>query len=137
MSFFKGILEPQKFLDSSMITKARFLGVPKPGCFKPGCLQSLRGSALLRSFAPFCALLRSFADLRLRSFALTFALFCADFRALFWELQRLHVHGSTFTDFCLCLYRANRRGGFGPPLVTPAEPLNSRPWVVSQHLTKC
>ena len=41
------------------------LGVPKPGC-----LQFLRRSALLHSFAPFCALLRSFADLRLRSFAL-------------------------------------------------------------------
>ena len=52
------------------------LGVPKPGCFKPGRLQSLRRSALLHSFAPFCALcalfcalLRSFAPLRLRSFA--------------------------------------------------------------------
>ena len=51
------------------------LGVPKPGCYKPGCLQFLRGNALLCSFAPFCALLRSFADLRLRSFALICALF--------------------------------------------------------------
>ena len=33
---------------------------PKPGCFKPGCLQFLRGSALLHSFAPSCALLSSF-----------------------------------------------------------------------------
>ena len=40
------------------------LGVPNPGCFKPCCLQNLR------SFAIFCALLRSFADLRLHSFAL-------------------------------------------------------------------
>ena len=42
------------------------LGVPKPGCFKPGCLKCWRGSTLLRSFAPFlrsyvCALLHSFA----------------------------------------------------------------------------
>ena len=40
------------------------LGVPKPGCFKPGCLQFLHGSALLRPFAllcAFCALLRPFA----------------------------------------------------------------------------
>ena len=34
------------------------LGVPKPGCFKPGCLQFLRSSAHLRSFAPFCVFLR-------------------------------------------------------------------------------
>ena len=44
-------------------------GVPKPVCFKPGCLQFLRGCSLLRSFAPLCTLLRSSADLRLRSFA--------------------------------------------------------------------
>ena len=44
------------------------LGVPKPGCFKLGCLQFLCKSALLcsfcahlRSFALICALLRSFA----------------------------------------------------------------------------
>ena len=30
-----------------------FLRVPKLGCFKPGCLQLLRPSALLCSFAPF------------------------------------------------------------------------------------
>ena len=47
------------------------LEVPKPGCFKTGGLQFLRGSALLHSFAPFsncthlqqtcvCAHLRSF-----------------------------------------------------------------------------
>ena len=41
-------------------------GVPKPDCFKPGRLQFLRRSALLRSFAPFCAL--------------AFALFCAQLR---------------------------------------------------------
>ena len=39
------------------------LRVPKPGCYKPGCLQRLRGCALLRSFALFCGL--------------AFALFCA------------------------------------------------------------
>ena len=62
--------------------KPQKLGVPKPGCFKPGCLQFFRGSALLRSFVPFCALalLRSFAPFSallrtcvcalLRSFAL-------------------------------------------------------------------
>ena len=43
-----------------------FLEVPKPGCFKSGCLQCLRWSALLRSFAGlafalFCAHLHSFA----------------------------------------------------------------------------
>ena len=43
------------------------LGVPS---FKPGCLQFLRGSALLRSFAAFCGLLHSSEDLRLLSFAL-------------------------------------------------------------------
>ena len=58
------------------------LGVPKPGCFKPGCLQFLRGSALLRSFA----------DLRLRSLALicylsrAFACFCVRPR-----LERPHL----------------------------------------------
>ena len=58
------------------------MGIAKPGSFKPGCLQFLCASALLRSFAPFCAFLRSFADLCLRSFALicallsSFACFC-------------------------------------------------------------
>ena len=53
------------------------LGVPKPGCFKPGCLQF---------YAPalFCALLRPFADLDLCSFAelhlRSFARFCAPLR---------------------------------------------------------
>ena len=49
------------------------LGVPKPGCFRPGCLHFFYAKAL------FCALLRSFADLRLRSFTLilrSFARFC-------------------------------------------------------------
>ena len=38
------------------------LGVPKPGCFKPGpgYLHILSFCVLLCSFAPFCALLRSF-----------------------------------------------------------------------------
>ena len=58
-----------------------WLRVPKSGCFKPGCLQTLRRSALLCSFAHFCALVRSFADLCLRSIAdlclRSFALICA------------------------------------------------------------
>ena len=65
-----------------------WLGVPKPGCFKPGCLQFLRGSVLLRSFAPFCALcafLRTFVCALLRTFVCallrSFALFCAHLRA--------------------------------------------------------
>ena len=49
------------------------LEVPKPGCFQPGCLRFLRRSALLRSFVPSCALLRSFALLC----GPAFALFCA------------------------------------------------------------
>ena len=36
-----------------------FFGSSQPSSCKPGCLQFLRGSALLGSFAPFCALLRS------------------------------------------------------------------------------
>ena len=55
----------------------RFLGVPKPGCFKPGCLQILRKDALLRSFA----------DLRLRSFAVI----CALLRAFACFCVRLHL----------------------------------------------
>ena len=52
-------------------------GVPKPGCFKPGCLQFLRRtSALWRSFVPFCSLLRTCVCALLRSFAL----FCAHLR---------------------------------------------------------
>ena len=47
--------------------------------FTFGCLQLLRGSGLLRSFAPFlhCALLRSIADLCLHSFAPICALLCS------------------------------------------------------------
>ena len=61
----------------NVVQKIRELGVPKPGC-----LQFLHGSALLHSFAPFCTLLHSFADLRLHSFAVicallrSFACFC-------------------------------------------------------------
>ena len=51
------------------------LGVHKPGCFKPGCLQFCRGSALLRPFALFCGFV---ADLR------NSALFCGFAFALFW-----------------------------------------------------
>ena len=79
------------------------LGVPKPGCFKPGGLQFLRGSALLPSFAPFCALVRSFAlfcallQTCVRALLWTFALFCTHLRVSasdrvwndrVWELQR-------------------------------------------------
>ena len=49
------------FSNRSRSAAQRRLGVPKPGCFKPGCLQFLRGSALLRPFGLFCALLRPFA----------------------------------------------------------------------------
>ena len=45
-------------------------GSIKPGCFKHECLQFLRGSALLRAFAPFCALLRTSICAHLRSSAL-------------------------------------------------------------------
>ena len=69
------------------------LGVPKPGCLKPGCLQFLR--ALLRSFELFCALLRSFA--LICAFLRSFALFCAHFRsfALICTLLR------SFSCFCI------------------------------------
>ena len=63
------------------------LGVPKPGCFKPGCLQFLCGSALKCSSVLFCSLLCSLADLRLRSFALICTLLCAF--ACFCVQQRL------------------------------------------------
>ena len=46
------------------------MGVPKPGSSKPDCLQFLRGSALLRSFAPFCGLAFALLYAHLRSFAL-------------------------------------------------------------------
>ena len=46
------------------------LGVPKPGCFKPGCLQ------FSRSLALFCALLCSFADLQLLSCVTILAASC-------------------------------------------------------------
>ena len=45
------------------------MGVPKPACFKPGCLQFLHGSALLRPFVLF----ELFCGL-------AFALFCAHLR---------------------------------------------------------
>ena len=54
-------------------------GGPKRGCFKPGCLQFLRRSALLCSFAPFCALLRIRVCALLRTFCAllrSFACFC-------------------------------------------------------------
>ena len=54
---------------TARIPAARSLGVPKPGCFKPGCLQVWRGGALLHPFVPFCALLRTCVCALLRSFA--------------------------------------------------------------------
>ena len=58
----------------SMKVLSKILGVPKPYCFKPGCWQFLRRSALLRSFfAFFKKLLRTCVALfcgHLRSFAL-------------------------------------------------------------------
>ena len=70
------------------------LGVPKLGCFKPGCLQFLRGSAPLHSFTPFCALLRSFAYLHLHSFELI----CALLRS--------------FVCFCVRAFRMTAFGNF-------------------------
>ena len=42
------------------------LGVPKPGCCKPGCLQL---NTQKRSFAPFCGLVLALLCTHLRSFA--------------------------------------------------------------------
>ena len=52
----KKVLESANERVSKQLRKALSLGVPKPGCFKPGHLQFLRASALLRSFG---ALLRT------------------------------------------------------------------------------
>ena len=81
--------------------------VPDPGCFKPVCLQFLRGNALLRFFAPFapfciCALLRSFAFFGVFLRPTTFR------TTAFWEL---HLFCPTFhakssrplsINFCNC-----------------------------------
>ena len=67
-------LEPLTF--RSFVDSWHLSGVPKPGCLKPGCVQFLRGSALLCSFAPFCTLLRTCVCAQLRSFAHIFAYFC-------------------------------------------------------------
>ena len=61
-------------------SQQRNLGVPKPGCFKPGCLQLLRGSALLRPFALFCGL--------------AFALFLCSFERI---CAHLRVSATAFT----------------------------------------
>ena len=55
--------------------KILMMGVPKPARFKPAVVCKLYAEA------PFCTLLRPFADLRLRSFALVSALLrtCACF----------------------------------------------------------
>ena len=53
---------------------AQALGVPKPGCLKPGCLRFRYAEPLFYTLLrPFALSLCSFANLRLRSFAL----FCA------------------------------------------------------------
>ena len=92
--------------------RALLQGVPRPGCFKPGCLQFLRGSALSRSSAPFCALSRSFANLRLRSFAdlrlRSFAHIRALLRSFVWfcerpRLERLRLGTADFrASYSMC-----------------------------------
>ena len=56
---FRSVEPPQIFFFRRERGFPHFLGVPKPGCFKIGCLQFLRGNALLRPFSFFCALLRT------------------------------------------------------------------------------
>ena len=90
--------------DSVEISQFVPMGVPKPGCFKPGCLQFPRGSALLHSFAPFCALLRTCICALLRSCAL-FAIICAVLRPTAF---RATASPSKFcvqwcTSFCGCI----------------------------------
>ena len=51
------------------VSEVNDLGVPKPSCFKPGCLQFLCGCALLRPFAFFCRLAFGLFCAHLRSFA--------------------------------------------------------------------
>ena len=63
------------------------MGVPKPGYFKPGCLQFLRASALLHVVAPF---LRPFAFFCELVFAF-FALICALLRAFACFCVRLRL----------------------------------------------
>ena len=50
---------------SEMTFGTAHLGVPKPCCFKPGCLQLLRRSALMHFFAPLFALFCGLAFLLL------------------------------------------------------------------------
>ena len=68
------------FWDSPALARKDYLllvlGVPRPGCLKPGCLQNFTQ----RSFALFCALLCSCAllcGLALCSFALIYVLLCS------------------------------------------------------------
>ena len=101
------------------------LGVPKPRCFKPGGLQFSCGSALLRSFAPFCGLAFALTICahNLRSqFALTicaFARFCVQPRleqprlgtADEWIVWRLSVCDSVDPSYsstldCVCVIMA-------------------------------
>ena len=67
-------LEPRTRLPSSSFFSSQML-LGRCDCFKPGCLQFLRGSALSRSFALCYAFLRICTLLR------SLALFCAHLRA--------------------------------------------------------
>ena len=77
------------------------LGVPKPGCFKPGCLQFLCGNVLLRPFAFFCALLRTRVGALLC--ALNFACLCVRPRL---GRPRLGTAFSTESDSVVSYYYA-------------------------------
>ena len=81
MSRKRALLKRPLFQDVPGTELEQKSGVPK------NLVCNLRGSALLRSFALFCALFRSFALFR----GLAFALFCAHLRsfACFCERPRL------------------------------------------------
>ena len=94
----KPTLTKSMFLQVKSPSWKAALDVPKPGCFKPGCLQFLRRSAILRSFALFCALLHPFT--LFCALFLPFALFCALLRSFgpFCALLR------PFAPFCALLF---------------------------------
>ena len=71
-----------KFGGEDFFTCKQSLVVPKPGCFKPGCLQ------ILRPFALICALLRTCVCALLRSFALFCAPLCVSASDRVWERQK-------------------------------------------------
>ena len=52
-------LKAAEIQESQITPDPNTLAAPKPGCFTPCGLQFLRGNALLRPFALFCALLRT------------------------------------------------------------------------------